>query len=844
MICLRKRLGLILLFSIFCSNSHGQSVTTASLLEKTVELKTLYQPPPFSLGMFSSYDRNKKNQDASGFIRKEGDWYVIAEMNGPGAITRIWTPHPTGMIRIYLDDGGSPVIQQQFDELFAGNIEPFVKPFVHDSKGEGPHWSYIPIPYAKFCKVLVSELTMYQIEYTAYPVSTPVQSFAYPPPDQVKKAVASLAKQFVSSKEIPFKTGKNLQGKQVKSSIPAGETVQLASYAGPAVLRGMRINWGKGSANSGRDLLLKIYWDEETEPSVYAPVHDFFGSWTQTLALGREVGGTRYCYLPMPFFRNARIELENGNFRKAYDVHASFYIESMDTLPKNTRLFHAYWKRMNQTPVPVITADEIDPIPPCDPNYNYVALSAKGEGHVVGVTLYRTPSPESDTMIFVNGGEWPPAITGTGKEGFFDLAAPFSAVDFPLAGGLDNFEGVNCMTRLLIPAPIAYSDGISLTFEHGPSNTLNKDMATTVYWYQNEPHQDFPWMLPTKARYFQQTALAQPYYQLGFEENLVGQGIPVFPVVEAESLPIEVTGGRYEPQDMLPYGVDWSDNCQINFSGFDKDARIQFTHPPIDYSGWYKFDGYLSMMPDGSIVDIQVNRQVVLTDVLLYAEDVTPKRILSRRLVYLHASDSPRIDFIVRDKQADSTGYGIGVDGFSLQLTESFPPKLDVKGLYGLPGDLHRPNAHWVHTVDNDKLLLGYDIENKEPETHTLLPGEDGFFSIGDLFASSDMKEGMVLLTWKVQVDTPGLYRLDLIPTDVTPFALRSEASRIRALKRRVLVNGILVRGDDTPRFDPVTQSLLPYRFKIPLDKGENTLSMQIRCNANTNVQLKLYGLP
>ena len=70
-------------------------------------------------GMFSSYDRRSRidasgqrvdwdaNNDREQFIREEADgWQVMAEMEGPGAITRVWSANPQGVIRVILD--GSP----------------------------------------------------------------------------------------------------------------------------------------------------------------------------------------------------------------------------------------------------------------------------------------------------------------------------------------------------------------------------------------------------------------------------------------------------------------------------------------------------------------------------------------------------------------------------------------------------------------------------------------------------------------------------------------------------------------------------------------------------------------
>jgi hypothetical protein len=63
-----------------------------------LDISQLARFRPVEVGMFSSYDRTGLNDDGfSGthsFLRKDGDGLVIAELKGPGALTRIWTPTP------------------------------------------------------------------------------------------------------------------------------------------------------------------------------------------------------------------------------------------------------------------------------------------------------------------------------------------------------------------------------------------------------------------------------------------------------------------------------------------------------------------------------------------------------------------------------------------------------------------------------------------------------------------------------------------------------------------------------------------------------------------------------
>jgi hypothetical protein len=65
------------------------------------------------VGMVSSYDRTGGNDDGfSGtysYIRKEPEGLVLAELDGPGIIYRIYTPTPTDdIIEFYFDGEPSP----------------------------------------------------------------------------------------------------------------------------------------------------------------------------------------------------------------------------------------------------------------------------------------------------------------------------------------------------------------------------------------------------------------------------------------------------------------------------------------------------------------------------------------------------------------------------------------------------------------------------------------------------------------------------------------------------------------------------------------------------------------
>ena len=119
----------------------------ASLLHKMADLEWLAKAPAEGErgAQFSSYDRASRlfnglkvgwfaNGDFGHFLetrtingRSEA---VLAEIDGPGAIVRIWTANPEGVLRIYLDGQSEPVVQMPFAAAVRGDgALPFAEPF-------------------------------------------------------------------------------------------------------------------------------------------------------------------------------------------------------------------------------------------------------------------------------------------------------------------------------------------------------------------------------------------------------------------------------------------------------------------------------------------------------------------------------------------------------------------------------------------------------------------------------------------------------------------------------------------------------------------------------------------
>ena len=97
--------------------------------------------------------------------------------------------------------------------------------------------------------------------------------------------------------------------------LPAGETLTLLDDSGPGIITHIWITLTNDDPSHLKALVLRMYWDGETSPSVETPLGDFFG-----LGLGEyflyhsiplAVGPERAlnCFFPMPFNKSARITL-------------------------------------------------------------------------------------------------------------------------------------------------------------------------------------------------------------------------------------------------------------------------------------------------------------------------------------------------------------------------------------------------------------------------------------------------------------------------------------------------------------------------------------------------------
>ncbi len=304
--------------------------------------------------------------------------------------------------------------------------------------------------------------------------------------------------------------------------IGAGETAVLADIAGAGVIRHIWITMASEDPMIRRNAVLRMYWDDEEQPSVESPIGDFFGQgWGEAynfislpLAAAPVGGRALNCYFPMPFGRRALITVENQSDKPIRSFYYYVDYQEYPSIPEEWGRFHAWWNRELTDPHPQGENEwgTLGPVPlnPSDEG-NYLLLEAEGTGHVVGINYYvDCPSPiwygEGDDMWLIDGEPWPGSLHGTGTEDFFNSSwCPKEIYLHPYFGYARVNQNIGWLGRthsyrFFIEDPVCFQKSVRASIEHGHANVLTLDLCSVAYWYQIEPHKPFRPLPPKEQR--------------------------------------------------------------------------------------------------------------------------------------------------------------------------------------------------------------------------------------------------------------------------------------------------------------------------------------------------------
>ena len=283
--------------------------------------------------------------------------------------------------------------------------------------------------------------------------------------------------------------------------IGAKETITIAEPEGPGIINHI---WMTPTGN-WRFSIIRIYWDDETEPSVECPIADFFGmGWNTYAPLNSSAvcvnpGSAFNCYWQMPFEKKCKITIENVDDREMTLYYQVNY--TLTDIPADAGRFHAQFRRSNPNVGSLYT----------------IVDGIKGKGHYVGVYMawgvYNNGWwGEGEIKFFMDGDKSYPTICGTGTEDYFcgsynfDRNGQYTEFCTAYAGlhqvirpdGTYRSQQRFGLYRWHILDPIRFEKDLKVTIQDlgwrsgGRYLPQQSDIASTVFWYQTEPHASFP----------------------------------------------------------------------------------------------------------------------------------------------------------------------------------------------------------------------------------------------------------------------------------------------------------------------------------------------------------------
>ena len=289
--------------------------------------------------------------------------------------------------------------------------------------------------------------------------------------------------------------------------IAKGETFTLAEIDGSGAINHIWMT----PTGTWRFSILRIYWDDEKDPSVECPVGDFFGmGWgeyapLQSLAICVNPGSAFNCYWQMPFLKKCKITMQNLDEKEMSLYYQVDYC--LTEVPKNASYFHAQFHRTN----PLKYKDVYT-----------IVDQIKGKGQYVGTYLAWQVNNngwwgEGEIKFFMDGDKEFPTICGTGTEDYFcgsynfDRNGKYTEFCTPYSGlhqvirpdGAYRSNQRFGLYRWHITDPIRFEKDLKVTIQalgwtgNGRYLPLQDDIASVAFWYQTEPHQSFS-ALPSK----------------------------------------------------------------------------------------------------------------------------------------------------------------------------------------------------------------------------------------------------------------------------------------------------------------------------------------------------------
>ena len=304
-----------------------------------------------------------------------------------------------------------------------------------------------------------------------------------------------------------------------------GECRTLLDVEGRGIIRRIWMTLPPNNRYHMRNLILRMYWDNQDNPSVEVPLGDFFGiahgrqRHMVSDLVGMQDGKGLNCLASMPFLERAKITIENDSLSEVTMLFYQINFTLNDDLTTKDELayFDAQFRRLN----------------PCLMRKDYTILDGvEGEGCYIGTVLgirerYREPGAwwgEGEVKFYIDDDLEYPTICGTGAEDYVGNAWGVSELITPNQGSpiCDVENGYYSLYRWHLKDPVYFHKKLKVTIqqlgagskkaaeaffgEEGGYYTAvgepedgdiklferSDDYCSVAYWYQTLPTVKFP----------------------------------------------------------------------------------------------------------------------------------------------------------------------------------------------------------------------------------------------------------------------------------------------------------------------------------------------------------------
>jgi len=435
----------------------GDAVTTGSLYEEMIDMAGLaeFPDPAYKTVQFSSYDRRSilpggpewfANSDGFGrepvpgfeaVLREPGEdgvgEYLVADVEGPGALVRLWTAAIEGTVQLWLDGQSEPVFDGTADDFFHRYLDAYEQSASLDRDLlERTLYQrdavYAPVPFARGMRLVwtgnLEQVHFYQLEVRKYAPGTRVETFSPGDLDTygetINKVMTVLADP--DADIPPLSEGAPAP---IAIEIAPGESGEALVLEGPAAVHRLELKLDAEDINKAlRQTVLNITFDGHPWGQVQSPLGDFFGAAPgvnpyQSLPFTVQPDGTMTSRFVMPFERTMRIRLDNAGDQPVVITGSALPMDH-DWDAERSMYFRARWRADHDL---VADPQAVQDLP---------FLLAHGQGVYVGTTsILLNPSPvptpygnwwgEGDEKVFVDD-DSRPSLFGTGSEDYYNYS--------------------------------------------------------------------------------------------------------------------------------------------------------------------------------------------------------------------------------------------------------------------------------------------------------------------------------------------------------------------------------------------------------------------------------------